>query len=142
MQGKPFGKCGPVDYQLAHLFDHKVHGNRWCDELDNLPKEPILPYGLFTSAANLAYVPSDFLKPTDFSPKLRSLIQRRALQLYGNICRIVPPPLSVKPCKDQNWCLDNFRWSTPVGGMDNVPDFLEFRHKRLEELFNGRITAG
>jgi len=141
--GKPFRKRGPDDYQLAHLFDHKEHGNRWHEELDIPPdaKEPVLPYGLFTSAANSAYVPGAFLRPTDFSPRLRSLIQRRALQLYGNICRIVPPPLLVKPCEHQNWSLDNFQWSTPVGGMDNVPGFLEFRRERLGELFDKRHAA-
>ena len=140
---KPFRKRGPDGYQLAHLFDHKEHGNRWREELDILPdaKEPVLPYGLFTSAANSAYVPSAFLRPTDFSPRLRSLIQRRALQLYGNICRVVPLPLAVKPCEDKNWSLDNFRWSTPVGGMDNVPDFLGFRRQRLGELFDRRHAA-
>ena len=141
--GKPFRKRGPDGYQLAHLFDHKEHGNRWREELDVPPEagEPVLPYGLFTSAANSAYVPGAFLRPTDFSHRLRSLIQRRALQLYGSICRIVPPPLSVKLCEDRNWSLDNFQWSTPVGGMDNVPDFLEFRRERLGELFDKRHAA-
>ena len=48
--GKPFRKRGPDGYQLAHLFDHKEYGNRWCDELDAPPGvgEPVLPYGLFT----------------------------------------------------------------------------------------------
>ena len=141
--GKPFRKRGPDGYQLAHLFDHKEHGNRWRKELDILPgaKEPEPPYGLFTSAANAAYVPGAFLRPTDFSPRLRSLIQRRALQLYGNICRIVPPSLAVKSCKDGNWSLDNFQWSNPVGGMDSVPDFLEFRRERMGELFGKRRAA-
>ena len=141
--GKPFRKRGPEGYQLAHLFDHKEHGNRWREELDIPPsaREPEPLYGLFTSAANSAYVPGAFLRPTDFSPRLRSLIQRRAQQLYGNICRIVPPPLAVKPCKDQNWSLDNFRWSIPVGGMDNIPDFLEFRRERLGKLFDKRHAA-
>ncbi|MDE0195385.1 MAG: hypothetical protein OXP08_07515, partial [bacterium] len=141
--GKPFRKRGPDGYQLAHLFDHKEHGNRWRDELDVPPdaREPVLPYGLFTSAANSAYVPGPFLRPTDFSPDLRGLVQRRALQLYGSICRIVPPPLSVRPCEDRNWSLDGFHWSAPVGGMDNVPDFLAFRRQRLEELFDRRRAA-
>ncbi|MDE0713578.1 MAG: hypothetical protein OXI10_01735 [Gammaproteobacteria bacterium] len=141
--GKPFRKRGPDGYQLAHLFDHKEHGNRWREELDYLPDAHgrILPYGLFTSAVNTAYVPAAFLKPTDFSPKLRSLLQRRALQLYGNICRIVPPPLSVKPCQDRKWSLDNFRWSTPVGNMDNVPGFLEFRRQRMKKLFDKRHSV-
>ena len=141
--GKPFRKRGPDGYQLAHLFDHKEHGNRWRQELDMPPDAtaPVLPYGLFTSAANSAYVPGPFLRPTDFSPNLRSLMQRRALQLYGSICRIVPPPLSVRPCEDPDWSLDGFHWSAPVAGMDNVPDFLAFRRRRLEELFDRRRAA-
>ena len=76
---KPFRKRGPPGYQLAHLFDHKEYGSRLHDELDT-PRgfeESVLPYGLFTSAANSVYAPGTFVKPTDFSPKLRSLIQRR-----------------------------------------------------------------
>ena len=46
--------------------------------------------------------------------------------------------MAVKPCDDRNWSLDNFRWSTPVGGKDNIPDFLDFRRKRQEELFDER----
>ena len=141
--GKPFRKRGPDHYQLAHLFDHKEHGNRWREELDNLPDAAgsVVPHGLFTSAANSAYVPGTFLRPTDFSAKLRSLIQRRALQLYGNRCRIVPPPWSLKPSEDQDWSLAQFSWSTPVGGMHHVPDFLEFRRERLEDLFDKRLAA-
>ena len=138
--GKPFRKRGPDRYQLAHLFDHKEHGNRWQDELERLPgaNEQLPLYGLFTSAANSAYVPSAFLRPTDFSPTLRSLIQRRALQIYGNICRIVPPAFRVKSCEDRNWDLDRFQWSAPVGDTKNVPDFLEFRRKRMGDLIDKR----
>ena len=137
---KPFRKQGPDGYQLAHLFDHKEHGNRWRHELHLPPAadEPVPLYGLFTSAANSVYAPGAFLRPTDFSPRLRNLIQRRALQLYGNICRVVPPPLAVKPCEDPNWALDNFQWSAPVGGMDHLPDFLEFRRERMGELIEKR----
>ena len=143
LTGTPFRKQGPVGYQLAHLFDHKEHGNRWRDELDLPPDadEPAPPYGLFTSAANSVYAPGAFLRPTDFSPKLRSLIQRRALQLYGNICRVVPPPLAVKPCEDPNWALDNFPWSAPVGGMYRVPDFLKFRRESMDKLIDERYAA-
>ena len=104
-------------------------------------KEPPLPYGLFTSAANSAYVPGAFLRPTDFTPRLRSLIQRRALHLYGSVCRIVPPPLSVKSNEDPDWDLGSFRWSEPVGDMDKVPAFLEFRREQMEALFNRRQAA-
>lgn len=137
--GKRFQKRGPDGYQLAHILDHKEYGNRWRMELD-IPsgsREP-KPYGLFTSAANLAYVPDTFMGPTDFSQSLRSLIQRRARQLYGEVCRIVPPPLAIKACEDPNWSLDNFKWDSPVGDTVNVADFLEFRRKQMERLFEKR----
>lgn len=139
--GKPFRKRGPRGYQLAHLFDHQEYGNRWCVELDGARRGnelPILPYGLFTSAANAVFVPSAFLRPTDFSPKLRSLIQRRAFHLYENCCCLVPPPLKGKPCDDRAWALDNFQWSAPVGGMGNVPHFLKFRGERMRTLIERR----
>ncbi len=136
---KKWQKRGPDGYQLAHLLDHKEFRNRWCKELDIPPGATVpKPHGLFASAANLAYVPAAFLKPTDFSSKLRSLIQRRAQQLYGEICHIVPPPLAVKTCEDPEWSLDSFEWGAPVGETDNVPEFLEFRRKRMEQLFNKR----
>ena len=138
--GKPFRKQGPDGYQLAHLFDHKEHENRWRDELDLPPhaEQPTPLYGLFTSAANSVYAPGAFLRPTDFSASLRGLIQRRALQLYGDTCRIVPPPLQVKACDDPNWALANFGWSAPVAGTDRIPDFLEFRRQRMTELIEKR----
>ena len=137
---KPFRKKGPTGYQLAHLLDHKKAGNRWRDELV-CPSEPPLPYGLFTSAANAIYVPAAFLRPTDFSTKLRNLVQRRAQQLYGDVCRLVPPPFAVRPSEDSVWALDNFPWSAPVGNMDRVLDFLGFRRERMGELIDERNAA-
>lgn len=142
--GKPFRKRGPDGYQMAHLFDHKAHGNRWREEL-NLAEaaagEPAALHGLFTSAANTVYLPASFLRPTDFSSTLRSLMQRRALALYGGVCRMVPPPLIVKSCDDPKWSVDAFRWSAPEGDLSNVPAFLEFRRARLGELIGKRFAA-
>ena len=138
--GKPFRKQGPDGYQLAHLFDHKKHGNRWRDELV-LPSgadEPAPLYGLFTSAANAIYTPVDFLRPTDGSPRLRSLIQRRAQQLYSGRCCLVPPPLEVTSCDDPDWAPSNFQWSASVGGTDHIGDFLAFRRERMDELIEKR----
>ena len=138
--GRPFRKQGPVGYELAHLFDHKEHGNRWRDELVLPPgaNRPAPLYGLFTSAANAIYTPAVFLRPTDGSPRLRSLIQRRAQQLYGDRCRLVPPPLEVASYDDQDWALGNFQWSAPVGGTDHIDDFLAFRRGRMDELIDKR----
>lgn len=141
--GKPFRNRGPVGYQLAHLLDHKDYGNRWREELDPpLPvRKPKSLYGLFTSAANAVYAPGVFLRPTDLSPRLRSLIQRRAQRLYGGVCRLVPPPLEVKPTDDPDWAVENFRWNAPVGDMERIKDFLDFRRNRIDELIRNRSAA-
>ena len=141
--GRAFRKQGPVGYQLAHLFDHKAHGNRWQKELD-VPKgvaEPPPLFGLFTSAANAAYLPAAFLRPTDFSWTLRALVQRRALELYGDVCRIVPPPLEVKAYDDPIWPLERFGWSAPAGDLTHVPAFLTFRRERMNALIEHRRAA-
>lgn len=131
-----YRRGGPEGYHFAHLLDHKTYGQRWRKELvPSDVKEPGL-HGLFTSAANTVYVPSAFMRPTDFSPKLRSLFQRKALQLYGKFCRLVPPPLEMRPCEDpKNWAVCQFTWSEPVGCMDNVPNYLKFRRREMEKLF-------
>lgn len=140
--GKPFRKRGPVGYQLGHLVDHKEHRNRWREELHHVggPAEPRTLFGLFTSAANAAYFPAAFLRPTDFSFPLRSLLQRRAQQLYGDVCRILPPGLEVKHCCDPEWDLEAFPWNPPVGDATYVSAFLDFRNHRIEELLRGPRT--
>ena len=135
--GKPFRGSDPPAYRLAHLFHHRRHGNLRAGELDILPgaeKSP-LPCGLFTNPACSAYVPSGYRGSVESSSTLRQLIQRRALQLYGDVCRIVPPPLAIGACQDPNWALKNFPWSKPVGSVRNVPDFLKFRRRHMEVLF-------
>ena len=54
---------------------------------------------------------------------------------------MLPPGVAVRRCEEPEWAVDNFRWSPPVGGMDNVPDFLQFRRQRMEELFDERLAA-
>lgn len=134
--GRPFRKKGPDGYQLAHLLDHKTHGNRWQEELDGstdaVERTPL--FGLFTSAANTAYLPAALLRPTDFSYRLRTLLQRRALALYGNVCRMVPPYLAIKACDNPLWRVERFDWSEPAGDMAHLPDFLAFRRKCMNEL--------
>ena len=53
----------------------------------------------------------------------------------------MPPPLAVKPCEDPNWAVDKFPWSAPVGGMERVADFLEFRRERIGKLIEKRNAA-
>ena len=141
LTGRPFRKRGPEGYQLAHLFDHKEHGNRWNEELDVEAggDTPGPLFGLFTSAASTAYLPAAFLRPTDFSHALRTLLQRRAVSLYSDVCRPIPPPLRIKACEDPMWSLDRFLWNDPVGNPGQATAFLDFRHERMEELLGQQL---
>lgn len=139
-RGRPFQKFGPQGYALAHLADHKDHGNRRDDEFDvtGSPRSQGPWFGLYTSAANSAYTPSSLLKPTDFASRLRNLLQRRALSLYGDFCALLPPGWTVRQASDSAWKLESFAWSEPVGSMANVSAFLEFRDRTMTSLLRGR----
>ena len=141
--GREFRKQGPPGYQLAHLADHKAHNNRWREEFamesdKHPPTDPPRLFGLYTSPANAAYVPSNFLKPTDFSGTLRALLLSKAYQLYGSVARLAPPPLvgKTEPTNSQ-WHPDKFRWGECVGTMEHVDGFLQYRKQRMDELIRG-----
>jgi len=138
-RGKEFQKHGPLGYSLAHLADHKHHGNRGKDEFDSKGhvSAPTPLFGLYTSAANTVYLPNGLIRPTDFSFLLRNLLQRRAAQLYGDFCNLLRSPLSIRLIESPEWRLDQFAWADPVGTMDHLPAFLEFRSERMERLFAG-----
>jgi hypothetical protein len=137
-RGQPFQNQGPVDYHLGHLVDHKVYHHRWVEELVG-PVEEVQGidgrHGLFTSAANMVYVPATFLRPTDFSLALRNLFQRRAAELYGSFCRLLPGHLAFRDAVSRDWETAAFTWTAPVGTTDNLDAFLDFRHRECENLF-------
>ena len=140
--GKPFRKRGPRGYQLAHLADHKAHNNRWREEFavespTNPSPDPPPLFGLYTSPSNLAYVPSSFLKPTDFSGTLRALLLSRAYLLYGSIARLAPPPLVERTEPNSKWHPDNFQWGDCVGTVEHVDSFLQYRKQQVDELIRG-----
>ena len=139
---KEFRKKGPQEYQLAHLADHKEHNNRWHQEFNrDSEADPPLLFGLYTSPANTAYVPKNFIKPTDFVDRLRVLLLRKAYRLYGNMCRLAPPPLVEKKAQeDAAWNPNQFEWGDPVGKTDNLPQFLEFRQKVIDKALDERLA--
>ena len=139
LTGGPFRKKGPREYQLAHLADHKEHNNRWRDEfrLDFQADPPPL-FGLYTSPANAAYVPKNFLQPTDVVRPLRALLLKQAYRLYGRVCRLAPPPLSEKAHGDSAWRPDHFAWGDPVGDVRNLAAFLEYRKEEFNKALEAR----
>ena len=136
-RGTYFNKSGPEGYSLAHLVDHKKNRNRMPDEFDfekgKSYQKPF--YGLYTCASNSVFMPESLILIKEFDPKIRNLLFRRAFDLYGSFCNLVPPYVAAKECCDVEWGLDNFEWSPPVGTLENVRSFLEFRKERLEILF-------
>jgi hypothetical protein len=87
---------GPDGYSLAHIADHKLYKNRTQQEFDIIGEGLKTLPGLFTSIINTVYMPIGLIRPTDFSFSLRNLIQRRASEIYGSFCNLLPPHLSIK----------------------------------------------
>jgi hypothetical protein len=135
--GKKFGNFGPEGYALAHLIDHKEYKNRLLKECDSdHVSGAISPlFGLFTSPTNTIYIPTGLMRPTDFSFPLRNLIQRKSQALYGDFCNLLPEHLPFKDGGSDRWALDAFDWREPVGTLDHVRAFLDFRHQEMERLF-------
>ena len=133
-RGRKFPKHGPVGYSLAHLADHKIHGNRFETDFELTGLERTDLFGLYTSVTNAAYIPSSMIKPTDFGPKLRNLLVRRAAHLYSGHCRLLPDWLKIRAEPSADWHLDAFDWAQPVGEESGVQAFLDFRGAEMEKL--------
>ena len=138
-RGQQFSKFGPNEYSLAHLIDHKKDKNR-------MEKEFIFPtgykfekpfYGLYTCASNSVYIPSNIMKPTDFNGQIRNLLFRKAYELYGDICNIIPAFIKIPAPDDEKWELNRFKWAEPVGSVDNVYDFNLFRIEKIAKFLLG-----
>ena len=139
-RGAQFSKFGPADYALAHLADHKDHGNRFATdfEVTDTGDDPMALVGLYTCPTNTVYTPVRLIKPTDFVGTIRALLVRRAQQLYGSFCEILPPFLRIPQPSSSEWNVSEFKWSDPVGTMEHVESFLAFRNDRLAKLLNAR----
>jgi hypothetical protein len=92
-------------------------------------------HGLYTCPTNTVYVPVGLLKPTDFHANVRGLFIRKAQALYGSFCSIVPPFMSLRTSSIARWDIDRFEWAQPVGDSTHLSLFLNFRARRMDELF-------
>ena len=136
---KPFQKQGPKGYALAHLADHKSHGNRFGLDFDVAEERDESDlFGLYSCPTNTVFIPTSMIKPTDFGGPLRNLLMRRAEQLYGKHCQLLPDWLHVRPSQSPAWEIEEFKWGEPVGGTEGVQAFLEYRRKMLSKLFGAK----
>ena len=141
--GKKFPKHGPVGYSLAHLADHKSHGNRFESDFEVVGDAGARKlFGLYTCLTNTAYVPSSMIKPTDFGPNMRNLLMRRAEHLYAAHCRLLPDWLKVRAASSVDWHLDAFEWAKPVGDATGIKAFLAYRNAEIERLIAARPSTG
>lgn len=137
LRGKEFQKHGPTGYSLAHLADHKSHGNRFeldFELVDGANRTEL--FGLYSCPTNAAFIPTAMIKPTDFDGPMRNLLLRRAQALYGGHCRIVPEWLQVRSSHSDDWHLDEFSWAEPVGDAIGVAAFLDYRNNMLQKLLD------
>ena len=137
LTGGSFRNEGPKGYHLAHLFDHKASRGRFRNESAVAGAGGTVPklHGLFTSAANVAFVPEAFESLTDFAHPIRHLLLRQAERLYGDVCRLLPPNLNAKGDGDPDWTPDAFDWAQPEPtDASRIAKFLEFRRKRIAQL--------
>lgn len=136
LTGKKFQKQGPPNYALAHLADHKVYKNRVNEDFRIISAEGRTElHGLFTAATNTCYTPTATIRPTDFSIQMRNLLMRRAADLYGSFCNILPSWLEIPEAKNSAWKLSQFEWSDPVGNLEFISSFISFRYDRMKNLF-------
>jgi len=136
-RGNKFQKNGPENYSLAHLADHKEYKNRLSSEfLVKSNDQSHELYGLFTCPTNTAFIPSSLLRPTDFSAAIRRMLIRKAQALYGHFCNILPPWINLSSDSTDRWDHTHFQWSDPVGNIDNIKLFLDFRNTTMKSIFN------
>lgn len=102
---------------------------------------PAFP-GLYTSAANTVYMPVNLIRPTDFSKALRNLLLRKANELYGSFCNLLPPFFAIPEPLSETWSVDAFQWTDPVGSTENMNRFLDFRNETLNQLLTEPVPAG
>lgn len=137
-RGKKFSKQGPASYALAHLADHKDYRNRFGQDFEVIEADESnrSMFGLYTCISNTVYIPTTLIKPTDFVGTIRALLIRRAQEMYGSICQILPPFLRIPSAPSRDWSVGEFRWAEPVGSTKFIKSFLDFRNDRLAMLLN------
>ncbi len=137
LRGTKYNRTNPNNYSLAHIVDHKDYKSRNNYELKGFNKsdEKNLFAGLYTSCVNTIWIPNTLLKPTDHTSNLRKLLIQIVEKYYEKVCVRLPHNLQFNLDNiNEEWDINNFPEPTIVGNIDGVMDFIEYRHKKINEL--------
>jgi hypothetical protein len=158
----------PVNFHLAHLIHHKDFNLTKKDQqraqsaeqgLEGLgwlqgPERPSTTNafaGLFTSAANLCFLPAELMKPTDISGPLLHLLLQRAVALYSDVCTLFPHNLTFRAPNPLGWQHNDrhaggrrvFCWDErPYGDPALTPFLNHWRRVELQEVLRLKLTPG
>lgn len=65
-------------------------------------------------------------------------IAERKKYLSSNTSSILPQGVCIAEEQDSDWSIDEFEWADPVGLIDHIQCFLNFREKKMNDLFEKR----
>jgi hypothetical protein len=123
-------------YVIFHPLNHKAINAQVQASLKvNKYLEGRGLYGLFTSAANMAYAPNVLIALMNTNHWLRTLFLERQAALYGSVSAILPPQVSVRRGAGE-WNLKAFEWAPCEGAADSARAraFLAARRAKVEAL--------
>lgn len=131
-------ETGLDEFELAHIFSHKKN------EIDierNYFKEykaDVLPYGLFTCAANVILLPKGTVRPTDNSKIIKSIFYKRFIDLYGE--SLLPGRSGFKHEEIPVW-YSKLTWNKPIlpeKWEEKIKKLMIYRKKRISQILSAK----
>lgn len=129
--GNAWKKSELEQFELAHIFGHKVGEKKLEENVFAQYNDDKPPYALFTSASNVVLIPNGLMKPTDDSDSIKIAFYKRHIELYGyNL-------YSEKQLKDDiipKW-YSEIEWRKPElpnNWEDKIDNLLKYRKEYLK----------
>ncbi len=144
LRNKPHGMKNPENYSLAHILDHKDYNSRNVAELKGFEKteNKNLFAGLYTSCANIIYIPTTFIKPTDHNSRIRQLLIQIVDKYYSGVCNLLPHNMTFNlDTISDEWKLDNFPLPSVVSNPKNISNFLAYRNKVIDVRIDSLLSS-